>query len=65
MGNQEITSDTSVKLLGVNIDEKLNFRKHIKDICKKAGAKLKAIKRLGLHLSKTDKKLLIEAHVIS
>ena len=65
VGNQEIKPDASVKLLGLDIDDKLNFRKYIKCMCKKAGAKLNAIKRLGIHLNENDRKILVEAHVIS
>ena len=65
VGNQEIKPSSSVKLLGLNIDNKLNFKKHIKEISSKAGAKLNAIKRLGLYLNKAERKLLIDAHVTS
>ena len=65
VGNQEIKPDASVKLLGLDIDEKLNFRKYIKTLCKKAGAKLNAIKRLGIYLNEKERKLLVEAHVTS
>ena len=65
VGNQQITPEKTVKLLGVTIDDKLNFRKHIQNICKAAGAKLNAIKRLGLNLDEKERKLLIEAHVTS
>ena len=50
VGNQEIKPSSSVKLLGVDIDNKLYFRKHIKNLCRKAGAKLNAIKRLESYL---------------
>ena len=65
VGNMEIKPSASVKLLGLDIDENLNFIKHIKKMCKKASAKLNAIKRLSFYLSEKDKKLLVEAHVIS
>ena len=65
VGNQEIKPASSVKLLGVDIDDKLNFRKHIQTLCRKAGAKLNAIKRLASHLNQNDRKLLVDAHVIS
>ena len=32
----ELTVESSVKLLGIDIDNKLNFEKHIFNICKKA-----------------------------
>ena len=45
VGNQKIKPDASVKLLGVDIDDKLNLKKHIKHLCLKADAKLNTIKR--------------------
>ena len=46
--NDKITScSNEVKLLGITIDNKLKFRKHIKDICKKASYKLHALRRIG------------------
>ena len=36
-------SEKVVKLLGINIDENLNFSIHTEEICKKAGRKLSAL----------------------
>ena len=36
MKNAEIKSKESVTLLGIGIDNKLNFEKHVSTICKKA-----------------------------
>ena len=33
IGNEKISSTSSVKLLGVHIDDKLNFNEHINKIC--------------------------------
>ena len=33
IGNVEIDKETSINLLGVNLDNKLNFSKHISNIC--------------------------------
>ena len=45
--NKKITSEHSVKLLGIDeIDNRLNFDKNISTICKKAGSQLNAIDRL-------------------
>ena len=54
-----------MKLLGLKIDDILNFRLHVKDMCKKAGAKLNAIKRHMSYQNGNDRKLLVTAHVIS
>ena len=42
----ELTMKSSVKLLSIEIDNKLNFEKHISNICKKASNQLNAICRL-------------------
>ena len=39
----ELTRESSVKLLGIETDKKLNFEKHIFNICKKATNQLNAI----------------------
>ena len=41
IGNKTIESSKSVKLLGLTIDNKLNFEIHINNICKVASAKIK------------------------
>ena len=61
----EVRPVSSIDLLGLKIDENLNFRKHIKSLCAKAGAKLNAIKRLRSYINESDRKLLVDAHVIS
>ena len=39
-----------VKLLGINIDHKLNFSEHVKTICKSASGKIKALFRIRPYL---------------
>ena len=62
---KEIKPASSVDLLGLTIDEHLNFKIYIKKLCKKAAAKLNAIKRLKTYANEKDRKILIDAHVIS
>ena len=38
IGSHVIKSDTTVKLLGVNFDNKLNFHNHVSLICKKSSS---------------------------
>ena len=46
------------KLLGITFDKKLGFRKHIKDLCKKANQNLHALARLStLHRSSQTRNL--------
>ena len=44
--SMELTKESSVKLLGTEIDNKLKFEKHISNICKKASSQLNAIYKL-------------------
>ena len=46
IGGQLIKSETNVKLLGINIDNKLNFNYHVSVICKKAARQINAFQRL-------------------
>ena len=51
--NQEVTdSENCVKLLGVEIDSKLSFEKHIYTRGKKASNKLNAISRMQTWVSR-------------
>ena len=46
MGNKEITSEHSVKLLGIEIDNQLKFYNYVSILCRKSGSQLNAIGRL-------------------
>ena len=46
------------KILGITIDIDLNFKGHIKNICRKAGQKLSALLRISSHIN-TDKRSLL------
>ena len=54
-----------VKLLGITIDEKLTFTKHVANICSLANNKLRALTRIRRYLSKEQTKYLSEAYIIS
>ena len=56
--NAEIKSKESVTLLGIEIDNKLNFRKYVSAICKKANNQLNAIGRIGAVLWQMEKEIL-------
>ena len=47
VGKELIWESSSEKLLGVIINNGLNFRQHIENICKKANRKLTALIRLS------------------
>ena len=46
ISNTTITCSRSQKLLGVAFDNKLNFEKHIENICRKENRKLNALERV-------------------
>ena len=46
--NYNIKSSKREKLLGIKIDNKLNFKTHVDEICKKAAQKLNALSRVTL-----------------
>ena len=63
--NKIIVENTSGKILGVTIDNNLNMKEHIKNICKKAGNKLNALARIAKFLDENKRKLLMNSFVIS
>ena len=56
---QVIKSASSVELLGIQIDDKLNFNLHISKICKSAANQLNALISLNQFLSFHAKEVLI------
>ena len=61
----KIHGSKSVKLLGIHIDNKLDFSEHVSNICKKVGKKLHALRRVS-HLMHKDKlRLLMKAFIES
>ena len=62
---KNIKASSSVKLLGVQIDDKLNFNLHIKNICRSAGNQLHALIRLRMFLNLEEKKTLINTYFYS
>ena len=45
------------KNLGVTIDNKLNFKSHINELCKKASQKVSALSKLSGYLYNSEKKI--------
>ena len=65
IGDKVIKSEPNVRLLGVTIDNKINFDLHVSDICKKASAQLNALCRLRKFLSFKAKSVLIQSFVFA
>ena len=61
----KIEKSQEVVLLGIIIDDKLNFKIHIENICRKAKYKLHALQRIRKYLSTNKAKILCNAFVSS
>ena len=65
VNNISISSVDSVKLLGVNIDNKLDFVKHIENICKMANNKTNALLRIRKYIDEPTARIYANAYVLS
>ena len=54
-----------VKLLGIDIDFRLNFNNHISNICKKASQQLNVLKRIENCLSRLNKFSIFHTCILS
>ena len=61
VGESLIKNNICEKLLGVKIDNKLNFDTHVKGLCKKANNKLRALARATPYMPLKKKKLLMNS----
>ena len=65
MNGVELTMESSVILLGIGTDNKLNFEKHIFNICKKPSNQLNAIFRLQTFMGHKEKQVILNTFVHS
>ena len=65
INNKTIESLKSVKLLGLTIDNKLNFGIHMNNICKVASAKNKRSERIRSRLNLSQTKILYNSFILS
>ena len=63
--NITINITKSVKLLGITVDNKLNFEEHISNLCKKASLQLNGISRLQSKIGKKEKETIINNFIYS
>jgi hypothetical protein len=63
--NTTIKSEPSVKLLGVTLDENLNFDLHISHLVSKASRQLNCLKRIAYHFDPSLKLLLYKTFILS
>ena len=62
---QKVKQSEQVKLLGVQIDNKLHFDIHVKELCQKINLKLCALSRIRLFLNREKAKALLTSIVMS
>ena len=60
-----IIPSKSVKILGIMIDDKLNFHEHVSDICKKAARQLNVLKRLHKHLNLDSRLAIFRCYILA
>ena len=58
--DHNIQSKTNVKLLGIKLDNQLNFDPHIANLCKKAATQLNVLKRLKSFIGLEERKLFLK-----
>ena len=63
--NKTIESSKSMKLLGLTIDNKVNFGIRINNICKVASAKIKGLGRIRNRLNLSQAKILYNSFILS
>ena len=63
--NQNIKVVSSVELLGIQVDDKLNFKLHINNICRSAANQLNALIRLKRFLGFKEKRIFINSHFMA
>ena len=54
--NTEIKNSSEEKNLGITIDNKLKFKSHVKNLCRKASQKIRVLSRLTNYLNDSEKK---------
>ena len=64
-GNEDISCSSTVDLLGLKIDDKLNFNEHVSKLCKKGNQKIKALARISKYMNKDKLKLIMKAFITS
>ena len=65
VGGEKIWESNHEKLLGLVIDKKLNFNKHLTDICNKVSNKVTALRRMVKIIPFDKKRLLMKAFIES
>ena len=62
---ETIKCSKSVKLLGISIDNHLDFSEHVSNICKKVSKKLHALRRVSPFINKSKLRIIMKAFIES
>ena len=65
LNSQLVKGEQSVKLLGITIDNKLDFNDHVSNLCKKASQKVHALTRIASYMSTEKLRVLMKAFIES
>ena len=65
VGPSVIKESKEEKLLGVVIDQKLNFKQHLNTVCRKASQKLHALARASTYMPKEKTRMVMRAFIMS
>ena len=60
-----MTPENSVTLLGIEIDNKLNFEKHVTALCQKAGRQLNSLSRIHKYIGFQEMEMLLDSFIFS
>ena len=63
--NEIIGDSLQEKLLGILIDNRLNFEPHVENLCQKAGEKLHALPRIDNYIDISKKRSIMNAFILS
>ena len=65
LGDEILSGCSTIDLLGITIDNRLNFSEHVTKLCKKGNQKLHALARVSKYLSSDKLKLLMKSFITS
>ena len=65
IGNIIVKATRSVKLLGITVDDKLKFEKHMKTLCQKVCKKVSAFSRVTPYMDEKKGKILYHIFIMS
>ena len=65
IGNASIETSNTIELLGIIIDNKLNFNEHISNLLKKGNQKLHALARISKYLDKNKLRIVMKTFIQS